>query len=267
MERPHLASLTEFPAATLRVLAAALRTGALKYGVSVPALLPITGSARAPATAALLQSLLMEGCPHGVVADLCEGMAVARAKIDAAEALTGVALSGPEVTGTPVVDTATMVAALFEEARERVVVASYVFVKARECLAPLAAKHDAMPGFLVRFIVDISHQRQGPDEPLTVAAARFRRRFLEEHWAGKRPPEIWHDARRFRAAGPAHTGVMHAKAVLVDASAALITSANFTEAAQSLNIEAGVIIRNAHLVNRLVRYFDGLVTEGHLTQI
>ncbi len=201
------------------------------------------------------------------MAGMCEAMAEARDRIDVSEALTSVALSGPEVTGSPVVDTATMVAALFTEARERVVIASYVFVKAREYLAPIAAKHDAMPGFQVRFLVDLTHQRKGPDEPMTLVAARFRHRFLQEHWAGKRPPEIWHDARRFRAESDLPTGVMHAKTVIVDTSAALITSANFTAAAQSCNIEAGVIIRIPHLVGRLARYFEGLVTEGHLQPI
>jgi phosphatidylserine/phosphatidylglycerophosphate/cardiolipin synthase-like enzyme len=40
------------------------------------------------------------------------------------------------------------------------------------------------------------------------------------------------------------------------------TTANFTAAAQTRNIEAGVIIRNPAIVDRLVRYFDGVVTGG-----
>jgi phosphatidylserine/phosphatidylglycerophosphate/cardiolipin synthase-like enzyme len=45
---------------------------------------------------------------------------------------------------------------------------------------------------------------------------------------------------------------------MVDRRAALVTSANFTEAAQERNIEVGVVVRHAPLVARLVEYFVAL---------
>jgi len=51
---------------------------------------------------------------------------------------------------------------------------------------------------------------------------------------------------------------LHAKCVVIDRRVALITSANFTEAAQQRNIEAGVIVRYPLFVERLVGYFEGL---------
>ena len=46
-------------------------------------------------------------------------------------------------------------------------------------------------------------------------------------------------------------GVQHSKIVLIDRCAALVTSANFTQAAQSKNIEAGFLTRDLHQVERI----------------
>jgi hypothetical protein len=46
-----------------------------------------------------------------------------------------------------------------------------------------------------------------------------------------------------------------------------ITSANFTEAAQSRNIEVGVLLRQPTAAARLFAYFDGLMSTGILHQI
>jgi phosphatidylserine/phosphatidylglycerophosphate/cardiolipin synthase-like enzyme len=156
---------------------------------------------------------------------------------------------------------------MFEEAREDVIVTSYVFYEARELLAPLAARCNANPDFRARFIVDLSHQRKHRDEPLPVVANRFRREFLEQFWSGTRAPEFWHDPRVFETEGRRETGVMHAKTVVIDNTAALITSANFTEAEQGRNIEAGVTLRHVHQVERLRKYFERLMTSGHLRQV
>jgi phosphatidylserine/phosphatidylglycerophosphate/cardiolipin synthase-like enzyme len=48
----------------------------------------------------------------------------------------------------------------------------------------------------------------------------------------------------------------------VDRKAALITSANFTEAAQQRNIEVGIVVRQPWLIDRLADYFDRLIVSG-----
>lgn len=62
-------------------------------------------------------------------------------------------------------------------------------------------------------------------------------------------------------------GVMHAKVVLIDETAALVTSANFTAAAQSRNIEAGLLLRNSQHIVRLRSYFDCLIETGILKPV
>ncbi len=267
MSKDDLSGFLDLPASTLGALAASLRSGPLKFSISPQAIQPLTGHTKAPAFSAALLRLLDNGCPPATIADFCDAMASARTRIDASDAATSLALSGPPVHGTPVSDTATMVSSLFREARARVTVASFVFVNARDHLEPLASRHDEDPAFHVRFIVDLTHLRRSPSEPLSITSSRFRKQFLSDHWAGNRPPEFWHDPRGFSPSPDSPPGVMHAKAVMIDTTAALITSANFTAAAQTRNIEAGVIIRNPVVVDRLVRYFDGLVTGGQLKQV
>jgi phosphatidylserine/phosphatidylglycerophosphate/cardiolipin synthase-like enzyme len=55
--------------------------------------------------------------------------------------------------------------------------------------------------------------------------------------------------------------------VVVDRSRALVTSANFTDAAQKRNIEAGVDLRHKPTAERIADYFRGLIATGQLTLV
>jgi phosphatidylserine/phosphatidylglycerophosphate/cardiolipin synthase-like enzyme len=175
-------------------------------------------------------------------------------------------LSGPAVPGISVVSTPSMVRGLFEEAKNRVLVSSYVFHEAKDLLAPLAKRMDADPNFEVIFITDLSTRRQG-SEPLPTLANRFRAHFLDKAWSGSRAPEIWHDPRAALEPDRSKSGVMHAKTVIIDETAALVTSANFTEAAQARNIEAGMLLRHSVHVKTLRGFFEGLMATGCLVKI
>ena len=49
---------------------------------------------------------------------------------------------------------------------------------------------------------------------------------------------------------------LHAKCVVVDKELAFVSSANFTEAAQTKNIEVGVTLRSAAFAKRLAEHFE-----------
>jgi phosphatidylserine/phosphatidylglycerophosphate/cardiolipin synthase-like enzyme len=261
-----LAGLLDLPEQTLHALADAFEAGPLKNGISTHAMASFVGK-RSSEFAPLFHEMVSTGCTPAVLGRICRTLAVANARIDAAEKDFFLTLSGPEVTGTPVVDTATVVLGLFNEAVSDVILTSYVFSHAKDLIAPLAAKHDTDNTFRVRIITDLSHQRKQSDEPLPVVANRFRKQFLEQHWAGQRAPELWHDPRVFKPEPDTKPGVMHAKVVIIDNAAALITSANFTEAAQSRNIEAGVLLRQPRQVRRIRGFFEGLIEEKRLALI
>lgn len=261
-----LAGLLDLPEQTLRALADAFEAGPLKNGISTHALSSFVGK-RSSEFAPVFHDMVASGCSPAVLGRICRTFAVANARTDAAEKDFFLTLSGPEVTGTPVVDTATVVRGLFNEAVSDVILTSYVFSYAKELLAPLVAKHDADGTFRVRIITDLSHQRKQADEPLPVVANRFRKHFLEHHWVGHRAPELWHDPRVFKPEPDSKPGVMHAKVVIIDHTAALITSANFTEAAQNRNIEAGVLLRQPRQVRRIRGFFEGLMEEQKLLKL
>ena len=267
MQKPiELRDFLELPASTLRELSEALHSGTLRYGISTGLLTPYMGGI-ANVYAPLLRSLIESGCSTNALAAIFMALHAAKGRVEQCDNDFYLTLSGPDIPSIPVVDTPTVVRSLFEEARQEVLVASYVFMNAQELLAPLAEKMKEDPTFRVRFVVDLSHQRKQHDEPLPIIANRFKSHFLRTFWNGIRAPEFWHDPRAFHPGDSRNAGVMHAKFVIIDRAAALVTSANFTEAAQNRNIEAGVIFRSTHQVGRLRDYFDGLIATGNLVQV
>ena len=54
---------------------------------------------------------------------------------------------------------------------------------------------------------------------------------------------------------------------MIDSERSLVSSANFTEAAQLRNIEVGVLIRSRGFAERLTHHFESLATRGLLRPI
>ena len=265
MSLEQLELLIDLPADSLRGLASALKSGPLSVGITRGVVEQFVGP-RASHVTSLLKRLSEEGCTKAVLAEICQAHANIREQIEAERSNLLLVLGGPDVSGVPVVDTPTKARSLFAEAREDVIIATYVIYTPAEFFKPLADLLDSVAGFRVRIIVDLSPERKTKEEPLPIVENRFKRRFLDKCWPGKKAPELWFDPRPF-SEEVGEGGVMHAKTLIVDKSAALITSANFTEAAHQRNIEAGVLLRNPYEVSRLRRYFEGLMECGHLKRI
>jgi cardiolipin synthase len=60
---------------------------------------------------------------------------------------------------------------------------------------------------------------------------------------------------------------LHAKAVIVDGTQALLTSANMTAAAFDKNIELGLRCRGGDVAYRVLHHFDGLIATGVLRRV
>jgi phosphatidylserine/phosphatidylglycerophosphate/cardiolipin synthase-like enzyme len=58
--------------------------------------------------------------------------------------------------------------------------------------------------------------------------------------------------------------LQHAKFVVVDRTAALVTSANFSNAAAKLNLECGLLSHDATVAESLVRQLETLYDHGAL---
>jgi phosphatidylserine/phosphatidylglycerophosphate/cardiolipin synthase-like enzyme len=60
---------------------------------------------------------------------------------------------------------------------------------------------------------------------------------------------------------------LHAKCIVVDKGVAFVSSANFTEAAQSKNVEVGVLLRSTAFARRLIEHFEALASEHALAPV
>ena len=176
--------------------------------------------------------------------------------------------SGTEGVAATSRDTAVVVQELFREARESVLIASYALdtgSKAEELFGPLAGRMDADPGLRVSLFVNI-HRKQWDDTPDAVLLREFADTFRHDLWPGKRLPETFYDPRSLAAEGKTRA-CLHAKCIVIDDHRALITSANFTEAAHKRNVEAGTVITDSFLAGALRAQFDTLVDHDALQRV
>lgn len=168
--------------------------------------------------------------------------------------------TGPELAGSASRETSVVAEELFRTARHQLLVAGFAVYQGRRVFAALAERMDREPALRVLMFLHVGrpHGDSSPAEQLIDA---FRRRFESEEWPGKRRPEVFYDPRSLEI-GRGPRVALHAKCIIADDDAALITSANFTEAAQERNIEAGVLVHEPAVVRALKQQFESLLDHG-----
>lgn len=77
---------------------------------------------------------------------------------------------------------------------------------------------------------------------------------------------VWPLSKRRRAANGA-VAALHAKCAVADAKKLLVSSANLTEYALSLNLEMGVLITGGHQPATVARAFERLIAEGTFVRL
>jgi phosphatidylserine/phosphatidylglycerophosphate/cardiolipin synthase-like enzyme len=232
-------------ASELRALAAAASGGRLN-----PATPGLVGRfvSDGPAVSRALGELAASGT---TLASTLELLAEAAERRSSVEDLVELVLTGPN-TGTGR-DTGVVVRQLFREARTSVWVCGYKLYNARDLFVDLAR-----PELRVRMLLDLG-EAEGQSEEAAV------RRFLDDfhrwHWPeGHALPDIWYDPLSLLPHGE-HRAVAHAKCVVADGQRLFVSSANFTEAAQNRNIEAGLLVESETLAVRMVEFLEGLIRE------
>lgn len=182
--------------------------------------------------------------------------------------------SGPDAPGTAPRDTAVVIRGLCEGACRSVLIANYSFdratkgeglERARELWRPLAEVADANPAIQVRIFANVErHDDRSPPQDGWVNA--FRTHFHEHLWPGRRLPELFYDPRSLDDDRSARA-ILHAKCVIVDETHVFLTSANFTQAGQQRNIEAGFLLTDPSHARSLTAQFDALLAGGVLLPI
>lgn len=254
--------LHSLPSSTLRALAASLREGLLANGITPHGVQQVVGAGPAATVLLQLQQSQAEGWSPAQLAQMTATIATARDHAANPEMILDLVLSGPEVAGIPTRDTAAVMHALVERAQHEVILVGYAVYNGRKLFERLAERMQQLPALRVWFCLNIP--RKFNDTSLSSEIVRrFAMTFVSKDWPWEPTPDLYYDPRSLTEDAHERPS-LHAKCLIIDRREALITSANFTEAAQQRNVEVGVIIRYGPLVERLASYFEGLRASNRL---
>jgi phosphatidylserine/phosphatidylglycerophosphate/cardiolipin synthase-like enzyme len=249
-------------------LAEALAAGRIGAPISRTALSPHVPEEHLDAVSVALGELDRDGMSPRHIARAVQFLVEER---DAAQRMSDrvqLVWSPPDLDTVDARDTSVVVQELFRRARFSVLISTFAIdekKKAETLFGELAARMDADPELVVRVFANI-HRKHGDDTPSVALTRAFATRIRDKVWPGKRLPEVFYDPRSLETEGRKRA-VLHAKTIVVDLRWIFLTSANFTEAAQERNIEAGVLIDDTRLAERVVRQFDQFVETGILRAI
>ncbi len=249
-------------------LAESLAAGRLGSPITRAALAPHVPEPHLDAVCAAIQELEREGMTARHIARIASLLAEEREAGQRMSDRVQLVWSPPELDAVDARDTSVVVQELFRRAHSTVLISTFALdeqKKAEALFGELAARMDAEPSLSVRVFANIHRKHQDKTPPSTLVR-EFADRIREHVWPGKRLPELFYDPRSLEPETKKRA-VLHAKAVVVDGRFMLLTSANFTEAAQQRNIEAGVLIDDPRLAKRISRQFDLFVEKGILRRV
>lgn len=254
---PGLEALTR---GDLEALAAAVQAGRLAVPPSAAALRRLVPEALCEQVAAELGRLVEAGMTAQALALVLRMLAREREARQRESDRVQLVWTGPLHAQSSLRDTAVVVEELLGSAQRSVLLVSYVVHRARELLAPLAERMEALPELRVRMFLNVARP-QGSQASEAELLREFLEEFREREWPGRRLPELYYDPRAL-AEGPGPRASLHAKCIVVDEARALVTSANFTEAARLRNIELGVLVEDERFARTLRRHVEALVDNG-----
>jgi len=254
----RLEPLLRLPVGALESLAASLADGLLSEVITLRGVEQAAGT-DAAAVMAALREFIADGYSPQHLATVVAGIAAAKARTPKPTSLFDLVLSGPDLPGVPTADTAAVMRTLISQANREVILVGYAVYDGRKIFEPLARRMVEVPGLAVTICLDIQRGWNDPT-PSAELVARFARDFRQKHWPWPTLPALFFDPRSLETGDTRAS--LHAKCVIVDHSRALVTSANFTDAAQRKNVEVGVDIRYPPAAARLADYFLGLCGTG-----
>ena len=246
-------------------LAEALSAGRLAPPFGRAAVAALVPDAEVAAVLSALEELSADGMAPRHIARTLALLAEERAAYQQLEDRVQLVWSPPELDQVDARDTGVVVAELFRAAAVSVRIVSFALdegAKAEVLFGELAARMDAEPALDVRVYANI-HRKHLDETPAPVLVRQFAARLRGQIWPGQRLPQVFYDPRSLEIEHR-RRAVLHAKCVVVDQRWTFLTSANFTEAAQVRNIEAGVLLDDRRVAERVQRQLDALVEIGVL---
>jgi phosphatidylserine/phosphatidylglycerophosphate/cardiolipin synthase-like enzyme len=260
-----LSSLHRLSTENLKQLADALRSGWVAPPFSSFLLRNFVPDALAAGVAADLQAATEAGIPAPQLAEVMQLLMSDRGQHALAEGLIDLVWTGPDVPGIVNRDTGVVVREMFRSARQSVLLAGYAVYQGRVIFRALAEQMDQNSQLRVEMFLDV--QRSWNDcSSAAELVRRFGERFIEQEWPGSRLPKLFYDPRSLDSEA-CQRACLHAKCVVVDRQVALVSSANFTEAAHLRNIEVGALLRLRSFASKLADHFEELVNAGVLLPV
>lgn len=248
--------------ADLTALASGLRAGRLSAPFNATSLQRYCPADHASGVAARLQLLHQEGMQPRHQALVIETIIKTRSLESLTTEVVDLVWTGPETRGIANRETGVVVRDLFTHAEKEVLVVGFAVYQGRTIFKDLAERMEQQPALQVKLFLDV--QRHVSDTSLAEEVVRrFLHRFRAQEWPGQRLPELYYDPRSLELEAGKRSS-LHAKCIVVDRKVALVTSANFTEAAQFRNIEVGALIRSEPFALRLAEHFLALIDAGLL---
>jgi phosphatidylserine/phosphatidylglycerophosphate/cardiolipin synthase-like enzyme len=169
--------------------------------------------------------------------------------------------SGPEVPGLHARDTRQVYEELLSSAERSLFASTYAYFDGPKAFRVLARRMDERSDLRVTLLLNIQRNR-GDSTATEQLVRRFADRFWATDWPGSSRPSVFYDPRALQSEKP--TGVLHAKAVVVDHEVVFVTSANLTEAALDRNIEIGLLVRDRATAASVSSHFQTLIDRGLL---
>lgn len=243
-------------------LAELLDAGLLTPPISVLALRDHVQEAHAPPLAQCFGELARRSMQPQHIALLLRAFAAGARPIEDASPRVEIVVSGPDAS-SGARDTGVVTRQLFRRARERVLAVGFAIHQGKSVFKVLADRLDNDDAFEAILCIDVRRQ-PGTTTVDRDIVRRFASDFVRDEWPGKRLPRVYYDPRSLDTSART-VSAMHAKCIVIDGQEALVTSANFTEAAQERNIELGLLVNAPGVAGRIEAHFLSLVRHEWLT--
>lgn len=246
--------------ADLLALAAAIRSGRLDSPVTDISVRRFYRGPHVLEVVYCFERLAFEGMSVRHLALVLETIVSTRDQKNTPDDLVELVWTGPEPDGVSNRDTGVVVRELFATAVAEVLIAGFAVYQGKAIFQLLAERMHQLPNLRVQLFLDI-HRPRGDISTSSELVWKFLSRFRNVEWPGERLPELYYDPRSL-SEDQLKRSSMHAKCVVIDRQISFVTSANFTEAAQTRNVEVGVLIKSTTFSEGLCFHFDRLLESG-----
>ena len=257
-------SLQRLDGPTLLRLANSLESGLISPPFSHLSLQGYIGSSDVVPAASFLERLSDSTSSPAQMALVLRAFVAGRPHTVSPSGMIDVVVSGPDSARTSR-DTGVVMRQLFGQAQERVLAVGFAVHQGRSVFRALADRMDAQQDLQVTLCLDVRRDPTSTSIDNQIKN-RFARTFVDQEWPGSRLPGVYFDPRSL-ASGTGYRSALHSKCVVVDGKEALVTSANFTEAAQERNIELGLLVKAPEVARQIEEHFHSLIRDGHLERL